>query len=65
MVWTDPSKLTVGEIEAKIAEISTEVREALASGGSKLGELSSKLWRLRAEAQFRQRRMSQHVRRLR
>jgi hypothetical protein len=55
MVWTDPSKLTVGEIEAKIPEISTEVRQAVASGG-KLGELSSKLWRLQAEAQFRQRR---------
>jgi hypothetical protein len=55
MVWTDPSKLTDEEIESKLGEISTEIRDALASG-SQLGELSSKLWRLRAEAQFRQRR---------
>jgi hypothetical protein len=55
MTWTNPAEMSLSEIEAEIAKISTEVRQALATG-EKLGELSSKLWRLSAERQFRQRR---------
>lgn len=54
MTWTNPSEMSLSEIEKKIAEITVEVRQAVVSG-EKLGELSSKLWRLSAEMQFRQR----------
>lgn len=54
MTWTNPAAMSLTEIEAEIAKISTEVRQALVSG-ERLGELSSKLWRLSAEIQFRQR----------
>jgi hypothetical protein len=50
----NPAAMSLTEIEEAIREVSAEVRQAL-DRGERIGELSSRLWRLRAEAQFRQR----------
>jgi hypothetical protein len=51
-MFADASKLSDQEIEQELGEIAEKVREAIAKG-SHIGELSSRLFRLRAEQRFR------------
>jgi hypothetical protein len=53
-MWADASKLTVEQIERELTEVAAKARNANANG-SQIGELSSRLWRLRAELRFRER----------
>jgi hypothetical protein len=54
-MFADASKLSDQEIERELSEVARKVRQAL-DHGDRIGELSARLWRLRAEAQFRERR---------
>lgn len=51
--WTDPRTLSLSEIERELTEVAAKVREAL-ERGDRIGELSARLFRLRAEQRFRE-----------
>jgi hypothetical protein len=53
-MWADASKLSDQEIERELAEVAAKARDAIANG-ERIGELSSRLFRLRAELRFRER----------
>lgn len=53
-MFADPSKLSDQEIERELGEVAAKVRQAVDRGGH-IGELSARLFRLRAEQRFRQR----------
>jgi hypothetical protein len=51
-MWPDPTRMTDEALDAELTEIAAKIADADANG-SKIGELQSRLFRLRAEMAFR------------